>query len=133
MTRIITFGTFDLFHIGHLKILERSAAYGNKLIVGVSSDDLNYKKKQEYPTYPEHERMAIVEALECVSTVFLEESLELKCEYVKRYRADILVMGNDWENEFDWVGEETGCEVIYLPRTEGISSSGIKKSLRSVK
>lgn len=89
---VITFGTYDLFHYGHLRILERSAALGDKLVVGVSSDALNWRKKQKKPAINETQRMAIVASLKCVDQVFLEESLELKKEYCERYKADCLVM-----------------------------------------
>lgn len=121
MRTIITFGTFDVLHIGHIKILERAKKYGDRLIVGVSSDALNFSKKQRYPVYPETERCQIIEALQCVDEVFLEESLELKGEYIKQFQADILIMGNDWEGRFDMFKDL--CEVIYLPRTEGVSTT----------
>ena len=117
----ITFGTFDVLHIGHIKILERAKKYGDRLIVGVSSDALSFSKKQRYPVYPENERCEIIRSLQYVDDVFLEESLELKGEYIKKYKADILIMGNDWEGKFDMF--KNLCKVIYLPRTEGISTT----------
>ncbi|EFN9622092.1 glycerol-3-phosphate cytidylyltransferase, partial [Escherichia coli] len=119
MRTVITFGTFDVLHIGHIKILERAKKYGDRLIVGVSSDALSFSKKQRYPVYPENERCEIIRSLQYVDDVFLEESLELKGEYIKKYKADILIMGNDWEGKFDMFKKI--CEVIYLPRTEGVS------------
>lgn len=101
MRTVITFGTFDVLHIGHIKILERAKKYGDRLIVGVSSDALSFSKKQRYPVYPENERCEIIRSLQYVDDVFLEESLELKGEYIKKYKADILIMGNDWEGKFD--------------------------------
>ena len=121
MRTVITFGTFDVLHIGHIKILERAKKYGDRLIVGVSSDALSFSKKQRYPVYPENERCEIIRSLQYVDDVFLEESLELKGEYIKQYKADILIMGNDWEGKFDMF--KNLCEVIYLPRTEGISTT----------
>lgn len=121
MRTVITFGTFDVLHIGHIKILERAKKYGDRLIVGVSSDALSFSKKQRYPVYPENERCEIIRSLQYVDDVFLEESLELKSEYIKKYKADILIMGNDWEGKFDMFKKL--CEVIYLPRTEGISTT----------
>ncbi|EMS1552954.1 adenylyltransferase/cytidyltransferase family protein, partial [Proteus mirabilis] len=114
MKRIITFGTFDVFHVGHVNILERAAALGNYLIVGISSDKLNFSKKQRYPIYSQQDRTRIIKSLKFVDEVFLEESLELKLEYIKKYKADILVMGDDWTGRFDWV--KSHCDVIYLPR-----------------
>lgn len=124
---IITFGTYDLFHIGHLKILERAAEKGDRLIVGVSGDQLNYEKKSEYPAYSETDRMDIVKAIGCVNEVFLEESLELKREYIKRFNADMLVMGDDWKGKFDHLNDI--CEVVYLPRTELISTTETKEKI----
>ena len=92
--RVITFGTFDLFHIGHLRILERASEYGNYLIVGISSDELNMKKKNKTPIYTSEERKKIISSLNCVDEVFFEETID-KREYCLKYKADILVMGDD--------------------------------------
>lgn len=124
---VITFGTFDLFHIGHLSILERAAALGDRLVVGVSSDALNLKKKGQVPVYGETDRMRIVAALRFVDEVFLEESLEEKEDYIRKMKADILVMGSDWRSVFD----DMPCRVIYLARTEGISSTLVKRKIKS--
>ena len=121
--RVITFGTFDVFHIGHVNILERAKELGDYLIVGVSSDALNVSKKGRPPVYGETDRLAIISSLHCVNEVFLEESLELKGQYIRKYQADVLVMGNDWEGRFDCFRDL--CEVVYFPRTEGISTSMI--------
>ncbi|MDI9221127.1 pantoate--beta-alanine ligase [Pantoea sp. EA-12] len=121
MRTVITFGTFDVLHIGHIKILQRAKAYGDRLIVGISSDALNFSKKQRFPVYPESERKSIISALGCVDEVFIEESLDLKGEYIKKFSADILIMGDDWKGRFDNYKEI--CEVIYLPRTEGVSTT----------
>lgn len=90
MNRVITFGTFDVFHVGHINILERAASYGEELIVGVSSDALNFSKKQRYPIYSESDRMKIISSLKFVTSVFLEESLELKLDYIKNIRLLLL-------------------------------------------
>lgn len=129
MTRIITFGTFDIFHVGHIKILQRARALGDHLTVGVSSDALNFSKKQRYPVYPEEERMEIIRSLTGVDDVFREDSLELKGEYIKKYQADILVMGDDWVGRFDEF--KSLCEVIYLPRTEGISTTKLISDIKA--
>ena len=121
MSRVITFGTFDIFHVGHLNILQRAAEFGEHLIVGISTDKLNFSKKQRYPVCPQKSRSAIVEALRCVDQVFFEESLALKREYIIEHRADILLMGDDWQGKFDEF--EDICEVIYLPRTPSISTT----------
>ncbi|RUT78747.1 adenylyltransferase/cytidyltransferase family protein [Ancylomarina longa] len=123
MKRVITFGTFDLFHIGHLRILERAKKQGDYLIVGISTDALNYSKKQKNPIYSQEDRRKIIEALKVVDEVFYEESLELKGEYIQKYKADVLVMGNDWEGRFDQF--KSLCEVVYLPRTPSISTTEI--------
>ena len=124
MKTVITFGTFDLFHYGHLRILERAATLGDKLIVGVSSDALNYSKKKAYPIYPEEQRRRIVEAIQHVDFAFIEESLEMKASYIREYRADLLVMGDDWAEIFDDM--KALCEVVYLPRTDDISTTYFK-------
>lgn len=121
--RIITFGTFDVFHVGHVNILERARSLGSELYVGVSSDDLNKVKKGRYPIYSEEDRMHIVSALSCVDFVFLEESLEKKREYILNYKANVLVMGDDWAGRFDEYNDI--CEVKYLPRTPSVSTTEI--------
>ena len=125
---VITFGTFDLFHIGHLNILQRAAACGDRLVVGVSSDALNFGKKQSYPVYRQEDRIRIVSSIDYVSEVFYEESLELKEEYIRKFGADVLVMGDDWKGKFDHLGDV--CEVVYLSRTENISTSETKDSIK---
>lgn len=129
MKRVITFGTFDLFHIGHLNILERAKAQGDYLIVGVSSDQLNYDKKQKHPVCSQEHRMRIILSLKCVDEVFLEESLELKGEYIKNKSADVLVMGDDWKGKFD--NFKSLCEVNYLDRTPSISTTELIEIIKS--
>lgn len=117
---VITFGTFDVLHYGHIRILERARAMGKRLVVGLSSDELNWKKKQREAVYPFGQRKAIVEALRCVDEVFAEESLEAMADYVHEHGANLLVMGDDWKGEFDGCG---GIEVRYLERTPAISTT----------
>ncbi|MEG1468600.1 MAG: adenylyltransferase/cytidyltransferase family protein [Hafnia sp.] len=131
MKTIITFGTFDIFHIGHLAILQRAKALGDRLVVGVSSDRLNLQKKQRNPIYSESERIAILRNIKDVDDVFLEESLEEKAKYIQNYRADILAMGDDWEGHFDHFRDI--CEVVYFPRTPSISTTEIIEIVRSVR
>jgi len=119
--KVITFGTFDLLHIGHINILKRCKELGEYLIVGVSSDELN-KAKGKKSVYDENDRLEIIKSLKYVDEVFLEESLEEKDSYIKKYGCDILIMGDDWKGKFDWVS----CPVIYLPRTPEISTTEIK-------
>ena len=120
---VITFGTFDVFHVGHLRVLERAAALGDRLVVGVSADALNERKKGRAPIFSERERLAIVGALKVVDAVFVEESLEQKRDYVVEHGADVLVMGDDWAGKFDELGD--ACEVVYLARTPAISTTAI--------
>ena len=123
----ITFGTFDLLHIGHVSILERSRQACDHLIVGVSSDKLNTEKKKSRAVYSEDERLRIISSLRFVDQVFLEESLELKREYIIRHEADILIMGDDWAGLFDFCRDL--CEVLYLPRTPNISTTLVKADI----
>lgn len=128
MTTVITFGTFDVFHVGHLRILERAAALGDRLVVGISTDALNETKKGRRPVYPEDERMQLVAALRCVDAVFPEHSLEEKADYIREHRADVLVMGDDWEGKFDHLASL--CRVVYLPRTPSVSTTAIIEKIR---
>jgi glycerol-3-phosphate cytidylyltransferase len=126
--RVITFGTFDVFHIGHLRILERVRKLGDYLIAGVSTDQMNFDKKQFYPVYSLVERLEIIQSLRCVDEVFIEESLELKRQYLIRYRADILVMGDDWAGKFDEFSDI--CRVEYLTRTPSISTTVVIEKIK---
>ena len=120
---VLTFGTFDVFHVGHLRVIERAAAYGDRLVVGVSSDALNLSKKGREPVFSQGERLAIVGALKPVDEVFVEESLELKRDYISEHHADVLAMGDDWKGRFDFVSDL--CEVVYFPRTPSISTTEV--------
>lgn len=117
-----------MFHVGHLRILQRARSFGDRLVVGVSTDALNENKKGRAPVYSQEERREIVAALSCVDETFLEESLELKGAYIQRYGAAILVMGDDWEGRFDALSEL--CEVRYLPRTPAISTTEVIEKIR---
>ena len=131
MKTVITYGTYDLFHIGHLRLLERAkelAGKDGKLIVAVSTDRFNWVEKQKKCAIPDQQRMAIVGALKCVDMVIPEDNWEQKKTDVAKYGVDIFVMGDDWKGKFDFLREQ--CEVVYLPRTEGISSTGLKASIR---
>lgn len=128
---VITFGTYDLFHLGHLRIIERTYEVGVKaakegqkvrLVVGISSDALNRSKKGCNTIVGQEERLAIVKALGCVDEAFYEESLDLKCEYVRQFGANILVMGDDHTGRFGEV-ENEGCSRVFLERTAGVSTS----------
>ena len=125
---VLTFGTFDVFHVGHLHLLERAKSLGDVLIVGVSTDDLNFNKKSRVPVFTQKERAQIISALKCVDGVFFEESLELKREYLLKYKADILVMGDDWKGRFDEFSDI--CSIQYLERTPAISTTAVIEKIR---
>jgi len=128
--RVVTFGTYDVFHVGHVNILERAKELGDHLIVGISSDALNFSKKCRYPVYKQADRINIINALHCVNEVFVEESLELKRHYLEELKADVLVMGDDWAGKFDEFKDI--CEVVYLPRTTGISTTEIIMAVKGM-
>lgn len=128
-TTVCTFGTYDLFHRGHLRILERAAELGDNLVVGVSTDQFNWDKKQRLPVVPYQDRKEIVAALKCVDKVFAEESMEKKRSYLIEHNASVLVMGDDWEGRFDEFKDI--CRVVYLPRTENISTTLIKQIIEN--
>ncbi len=127
---VITFGTFDVFHVGHLRVIERAAALGDRLVVGVSADALNVAKKGREPVFSQSERLAIVAALKPVDEVFVEESLELKRAYIEKFGADVLVMGDDWAGRFDHLSD--ACEVVYLPRTPAISTTALIENISGI-
>jgi len=125
---IITYGTFDMFHIGHLKLLQRLKKMGDKLLVGVSTDEFNTLKNKK-TLIPYKHRAEIISNIKCVDLVIPETNWEQKIEDIKKYNVDIFAMGNDWEGKFDYLKEY--CEVIYLPRTKDISTTLLKKSLKN--
>ena len=127
---VITFGTFDVFHVGHIRVLQRAAQLGDRLVVGISADALNMSKKGRAPVYSQDERMEIVASLRVVDEVFVEESLEQKRDYILEHGADVLVMGDDWTGKFDWVSDV--CEVVYLPRTPSVSTTGLIEHIASL-
>jgi len=128
MITVITFGTFDLLHYGHVRILQQARALGDRLVVGVSSDALNIKKKGRAPIVHEEHRVAIIAALRCVDKVFLEESLELKKQYIQDHNATVLTMGDDWKGKFDRLADE----VVYFERTPAISTTEIIEKICKV-
>ena len=128
MSRIVTFGTYDLLHIGHVNLLRRAKELGTRLIVGVSSDELNFRKKGLHPAYCIEDRLGIVQAVRYVDEVFIEHSLEEKRAYLLQHRADVLVMGDDWAGKFDEFSDI--CRVVYLKRTEGISTTEVKTHIK---
>ena len=128
MNTVITFGTFDVFHVGHLRILERARALGDRLVVGISTDALNFRKKGRLPVFPETERCEIIASLRCVDAIFLEESLEQKREYLVRHDAKVLAMGDDWRGKFDEFSDI--CRVVYFDRTPAISTTAVIEKIR---
>ncbi|MBQ0140052.1 MAG: glycerol-3-phosphate cytidylyltransferase [Kurthia sp.] len=128
MKTIITYGTFDLLHIGHINILRRAKEMGDYLIVAISSDEFNaLKGKKAYYSY--EDRKTILEAVKYVDKVIPEDNWEQKVQDVQKYNVDTFVMGHDWEGKFDFLSDY--CEVVYLPRTDGISTTKIKKDLNA--
>lgn len=128
MKTVITYGTYDLFHVGHLNLLKRAKELGDYLIVAVSTDDFNWNSKGKVCQIKDTDRMAIVEAIKYVDKVIPETCWEQKVQDVIKYNVDVFVMGDDWKGKFDFLKEY--CEVVYLPRTEGISSTQIKEELK---
>ncbi len=128
MKTVITYGTYDLFHIGHLNLLRRAKELGDYLIVAVSSDDFNLIKGKSCKI-KDTDRMAIVEAIRYVDKVIPETSWQQKIEDIKKYNVDVFVMGDDWKGKFDFLKDE-GIDVVYLPRTEGISTTQLKEELK---
>jgi len=123
---IITYGTFDMFHIGHLKLLKRLSKMGDKLIVAISDDAFNEGKGKKV-MIPYKQRAKILKSIKYVDKVIPEKNWEQKVTDVKKYKVDTFVMGDDWEGKFDFLKEH--CEVVYLPRTKNISTTQLKKSL----
>lgn len=127
MKKVITYGTFDLLHTGHINILRRAKALGDYLVVAVSTDEFNtLKHKEAYHSF--EERKQILEAIKYVDEVIAETNWDQKVDDVKKLDIDTFVMGNDWEGEFDFLKDH--CEVVYLPRTSGVSTTKIKDELK---
>jgi glycerol-3-phosphate cytidylyltransferase len=130
MKKVITYGTFDLLHWGHINLLKRAKELGDHLTVAISSDEFNaIKNKKSYHSF--ENRKMILESIKYVDEVIAEENWEQKVLDVVNRDIDVFVMGDDWKGEFDFLKEY--CEVVYLPRTIGISTSKIKKDLLHVK
>ena len=128
MKKVITYGTFDLLHYGHINLLKRAKEYGDYLIVALSTDEFNWNSKQKKCYFTYEERKKMLEAIRYVDLVIPEECWEQKVNDVKEFRVDTFVMGNDWEGKFDFLKDS--CEVVYLPRTPEISTTQIKKDLK---
>lgn len=124
---VLTYGTFDLFHIGHLSLLRRLSELGDHLVVGVSTDEFNtHKGKKTVISFKD--RIEIVRNLKCVDLAIPEENWEQKVHDIRKHSVKVFGMGSDWEGRFDEL--KVHCEVVYLPRTEGVSSTQLKKMLQ---
>ena len=129
MKRVITYGTFDLLHYGHINLLQRAKQLGDYLVVALSTDEFNWKEKNNKCYFHYEKRKALLEAIRYVDLVIPEESWDQKKSDVHEYHIDTFVIGDDWEGHFDFLKEE-GCEVVYLPRTPEISTTQIKHDLQ---
>lgn len=127
MKRVITYGTFDLLHYGHINLLRRAKERGDYLIVGLSTDEFNSNEKGKKTYFSYEQRKMLLEALRYVDLVIPEENWQQKAEDIQLYHVDTFVMGNDWEGKFDFLKEY--CEVVYLDRTPEISTTQIKTDL----
>lgn len=128
MKRVITYGTFDLLHYGHINLLRRAKALGDHLIVALSTDEFNWNEKQKKSYFTYEQRKLLLEAIRYVDQVIPEENWEQKISDVKEYAVDTFVIGDDWEGKFDFLKEY--CEVVYLPWTPEISTTQIKQELK---
>ena len=131
MKRIITYGTFDLLHYGHINLLRRAKEYGDYLIVALSTDEFNWNQKQKKSYFSFEQRKQLLEAIRYVDLVIPEENWAQKESDVKEYHIDTFVMGDDWAGKFDFL--KPYCEVVYLPRTPEISTTQIKNELHESK
>ncbi len=129
MKKVITYGTFDMLHYGHINLLRRAKELGDYLVVVLSTDEFNWNMKQKKCYFTYEERKLVLEAIKYVDEVIPENNWEQKVSDVVDNDIDVFVMGNDWEGKFDFLKEY--CEVVYLPRTEGISTTQIKDDLNS--
>ena len=128
MKKVITYGTFDLLHYGHINLLKRAKEQGDYLIVALSTDEFNWNQKQKKCYFSYEKRKLLLEAIRYVDLVIPEENWEQKISDVKEFKVDTFVMGDDWEGKFDFLKEY--CEVVYLPRTPEISTTQIKGDLK---
>ena len=128
MKKVITYGTFDLLHYGHINLLQRAKALGDYLIVALSTDEFNEQSKGKVTYFSYEERKRLLEAIRYVDLVITEENWGQKISDVKEFKVDTFVMGNDWEGKFDFLKDY--CEVVYLKRTPEISTTKIKSDLK---
>lgn len=130
MKRVITYGTFDLLHYGHINLLKRAKELGDYLIVALSTDEFNWNEKSKKCYFSFEQRKKLLEAIRYVDLVIPEENWDQKKIDVHLYKADIFVIGDDWKGKFDFLKEE-GCDVVYLSRTPEISTTQIKNDLQN--
>ncbi|MGM0302687.1 glycerol-3-phosphate cytidylyltransferase [Enterococcus sp. AZ048] len=130
MKRVITYGTFDLLHYGHINLLRRAKEHGDYLIVALSSDEFNWNKKKKKCYFSYEKRKQLLEAIRYVDLVISEDCWEQKTFDIQKYHVDTFIMGDDWKGKFNFIAEETDAEVIYLARTPEVSSSQIKEDLK---
>ena len=133
MKRVITYGTFDMLHYGHINLLRRAKQMGDYLIVVLSSDEFNWDSKQKKTYFSYEKRKQLLEAIRYVDLVIPENSWDQKVSDMKEYHIDTMVIGDDWAGKFDFIEDETEAEVVYLPRTPEISTSQIKDDLNEKK
>ena len=131
MKKVITYGTFDLLHYGHVNLLQRAKALGDYLIVALSSDEFNWNEKNKKCYFRYEERKRLLESLRYVDLVIPENGWNQKINDVQEFKIDTFVMGDDWEGKFDFLSEY--CDVVYLPRTPEISTTQIKQDLQMIK
>ena len=129
MKRVITYGTFDLLHYGHVNLLRRAKEYGDYLIVALSTDEFNQNLKNKKSYFSYEQRKQLVESIRYVDLVIPEENWEQKIDDIKTFKIDAFVMGDDWNGKFDFLKEY--CEVVYLPRTPEISTTQVKQDLKN--
>ena len=128
MKKVITYGTFDLLHYGHINLLKRAKSLGDYLIVGLSTDDFNNTEKNKESYFDYENRKSLLDAVKYVDLVIPEKTWEQKVSDIQKYNIDVFVIGDDWKGKFDYL-EDFGIEVVYLPRTNEISTTKIKKDL----
>lgn len=128
-----TSGVFDIFHVGHLNILKKSKELCDYLIVGVTTDELCYRRKNKYPVYPLNERIEILEAIKYIDLVIVQDNME-KLNVIKKYNCDVVLVGSDWKgteswNKYEQEFKEFNCDVVYIDYTKGVSSSLLRKKI----
>ena len=128
MKKVITYGTFDLLHYGHINLLRKAKSLGDYLIVGLSTDEFNNKDKNKECYFDYENRKSLLDAVRYVDLVIPEKNWEQKISDIQKYNVDVFVIGDDWEGRFDYL-KDFGVEVVYLPRTKEISTSKIKDDL----